>query len=60
MRFDDLNFTIEFDKDIIAAMNLLIPSMIIQPYVENAIKHGLLHKKGDKQLFIKIKSQATI
>lgn len=57
MRFDDLNFTIEFEKDI-NANQLLIPSMIIQPYVENAIKHGLLHKFGDKQLFIKIKKAA--
>jgi LytS/YehU family sensor histidine kinase len=24
--------------------------MLIQPYVENAIKHGLLHKKGPKKL----------
>lgn len=54
MRFEDLNFTIEFEKDIVAN-ELLIPSMIIQPYVENAIKHGLLHKKGDKQLFIKVR-----
>lgn len=27
-----------------------IPPMLIQPYVENAVKHGLLHKDGQKLL----------
>jgi hypothetical protein len=53
MRFQELNYTIEIDKNI-NTNQLFIPSMIIQPYVENAIKHGLLHKPNDKQLFIHI------
>ncbi len=32
--------------------DIFLPSMIIQPFVENAIKHGLLHKKGEKKLEI--------
>jgi sensor histidine kinase YesM len=27
-----------------------IPPMLIQPYIENAIKHGLLHKTGEKKI----------
>lgn len=33
---------------------ILIPPMLIQPYVENSIKHGVFHKQGDKNLMIKI------
>lgn len=29
-----------------------IPSMLLQPYIENAVKHGLLHKSGLKKLDI--------
>ena len=29
-----------------------IPPMLIQPFIENSIKHGLMHKKGEKVLKI--------
>jgi len=35
----------------------MVPSLFIQPYIENAIKHGLLHKKGEKQLHISFKKE---
>ena len=31
--------------------------MLIQPYVENAIKHGLLHKKNNRKLWIRFVQQ---
>jgi len=37
------DYTIEVDPSI-AAEAVMIPPMIIQPYVENAIWHGLLHR----------------
>ena len=42
-----LNVDQQIDKDLIS-----IPSMIVQPYVENAVKHGLLHKKNEKSLIV--------
>ena len=37
------------------ADEVLIPSMLVQPYVENALWHGLMHKDGERQLLIEFK-----
>jgi LytS/YehU family sensor histidine kinase len=51
-RFDE-DFEYEIIIDNALDLELIkIPSMLLQPYVENAVKHGLLHKKGTK--FLKI------
>jgi LytS/YehU family sensor histidine kinase len=45
----DENFDWEIDlPDEVAAADIRVPSLIIQPYVENAILHGLRHLSGKK------------
>lgn len=49
MRFEE-DFNYEINTSNVVSETTMIPSMLIQPYVENAVKHGLLHKKGLKTL----------
>lgn len=50
LRQEDLTFAIKCEDEFL--LEKKIPPMLIQPYVENAIKHGLWHKKEDKKLMI--------
>lgn len=57
LRFEDtLNYEIKIDEDIDENW-IHIPSMLIQPYLENAIKHGLLHKKNERKVTIEFQKQ---
>ena len=53
LRVPDLQYSI-FTDPAVNSEHILIPNMILQPYVENAIWHGLSYKDGDKQLQIRI------
>ncbi|HOY32714.1 MAG TPA: two-component regulator propeller domain-containing protein [Bacteroidales bacterium] len=55
LRFDNkFNYSFEIDPDIDEEF-IEIPPMIIQPYIENAILHGLLNKEGTGTLKIQLK-----
>ncbi|WP_299764187.1 histidine kinase [uncultured Dokdonia sp.] len=52
LRFEDtLTYKINIGKNIQTDI-VKLPTMLIQPYVENALKHGLLHKDGERILHI--------
>ena len=54
LRFNyHFNYKISFPKDLDTEI-LKVPPLIIQPYVENAIWHGLMHKEEKGQLDIEI------
>jgi len=52
LRFnEELDYKIKVNNDL-NIDQIKVPSVFIQPYAENAIKHGLLHKKQDRKLRI--------
>jgi ligand-binding sensor domain-containing protein len=53
LRFNN-EFTYEFivDEDGLPMRELKLPPMLLQPYIENAILHGLMPKEGNKNLLV--------
>jgi ligand-binding sensor domain-containing protein len=55
VRFEDeLKYEILIDKHL-KTKQIKVPSLFIQPYIENALKHGLLHKLSDRKLKVSAK-----
>ena len=53
LRIPDLEYKIEIDNGI-DTETTMIPNMMLQPYIENALWHGLQHKQGQKKLELEI------
>lgn len=57
VRFDGRLF---FDCDVdetIQTDDIIVPSLLIQPLVENAIRHGIFEKEGDGRVTLRIQKQ---
>ena len=58
LRFDkSFQYEINIDEGL-SNEEVLVPSLMIQPFAENAIWHGLLHKEGDKKLTIEFMNRS--
>jgi ligand-binding sensor domain-containing protein len=57
MRFDGRIETMFQFEPQLSNQGIQLPSMIVQPFVENAFKHGLLHKEGPGKLRLALSLQ---
>ncbi|MBV9963395.1 MAG: histidine kinase [Parafilimonas sp.] len=60
LRFNNgFDFTIDVDK-VIDAENIFIPPLLFQPFAENAVWHGLMHKKERGKLQISLSAEDDV
>jgi len=61
LELEKLRFKNDFEYSINCQVSdIQVPPMLAQPFVENAIKHGLLHKEGLKKLTITFNKNETL
>ena len=56
---DEINYQIKI-ADSINIDQIKIPSLVLQPFLENAIWHGLSSKEGGKKLLVEVKKKDDI
>jgi len=56
LRIPDLQYSIEVDP-LLDVEKTMMPNMTLQPYIENALWHGLQNKQGEKKLQLHIYRQ---
>jgi LytS/YehU family sensor histidine kinase len=55
----NFEYKIEVDENIFTE-EIQVPTLILQPFAENAIWHGLQHKESDRKLLIKITAEKNL
>lgn len=57
LSLEKLRFKTDFDYSISYenVEDIMLPPLLVQPFIENALVHGLLHKEGEKRLKITFK-----
>jgi LytS/YehU family sensor histidine kinase len=52
LSLEKLRFKKDFEYELITdnVADILLPPLLVQPFIENALVHGLLHKDGAKRL----------
>ncbi|MBK7751334.1 MAG: histidine kinase [Flavobacteriales bacterium] len=60
MRFEDgLEYVVDADRALLDDEDLLVPTLLVQPFVENAVWHGLAPKQGAKRLSVRFAMRGT-